>query len=563
MFKPTQKSKLREIVLVIFCIYAIYFYLNTSGIFDIPRLKTNDIFLRISRKLKSPPPIINKLTIVTIDDESYARLNQRWPWKRDTFAVFLQKLKTYNPKFICLDFVFAGTATSEEDKALSDTIKEAGNIFLPSYVSSTAEHVTPQKIFSEAAIGYGFIEKPLDKDNSIRRFFPVRLAETLTGKSEIQEPSLELTVLAKYFDMPIDNAYIQKQSLLLKSKDKEILLPIKKDMSMLINYSAFQKQFHCIPFWRIIEGKVNKEDFSDKIVIVGETGDILHDIHITPFGLMAGPIILTNTLLTLLSGDFIKELSPIVNFLIFIVLGLSTGIATHRLSLLKGLAFVITQILGFILFGIYLNFRNWQLDTFSPVLVILATYGATGLYEYICLLKEMASLQTLAITDGLTGLFAYRYFQIRLQYEFDRVHRYGGELSLIILDVDHFKNFNDTYGHESGNTVLKSISDTLRVSIRKIDILARYGGEEFCVILPHINLEGALAFSDRLREIIEQLEVKLTKDKNVHVTVSIGVASLIKDKTNSTIDLIENADKALYEAKEKGRNRVCAFQVGP
>ncbi len=154
-------------------------------------------------------------------------------------------------------------------------------------------------------------------------------------------------------------------------------------------------------------------------------------------------------------------------------------------------------------------------------------------------------------------MFVHRYFEIRLQYEFDRMQRYGGELALVMLDLDRFKDFNDTYGHESGNIALKTVAKAMRESSRKIDILARYGGEEFCAILPATRTQGALVYAEKLRKNIEDLEINVAGNKKTKITVSIGVASFIPNKTASAKQLVEYADQALYEAKRTGKNRVC------
>lgn len=162
-------------------------------------------------------------------------------------------------------------------------------------------------------------------------------------------------------------------------------------------------------------------------------------------------------------------------------------------------------------------------------------------------------IERLAITDGLTGLFNHRHFQERVKQEFYRRGRFPEPISLLLIDIDHFKKINDTYGHPVGDSVLKGVSDIIRKTIRNIDVPARYGGEEFAVILIGTDARGALKMAERLRKTVMK-RVFSAEAGNFQVTVSIGL-STHKDDSRGKEELIEEADKALYHAKRTGRNR--------
>ncbi len=168
-------------------------------------------------------------------------------------------------------------------------------------------------------------------------------------------------------------------------------------------------------------------------------------------------------------------------------------------------------------------------------------------------------VEQLSYTDAMTDLHNYRYFRMRLNEEIMRDKRTGSGLSLLILDVDYFKNFNDTLGHQAGDRVLKQLSDILKETVRENDIVARYGGEEFAVILPSVDKKGAMILAERLRVNIEQAKFDGEEvQPGKRVTVSIGEASLL-DSEMEADTLIKHADLALYAAKESGRNKVVAF----
>jgi len=160
-------------------------------------------------------------------------------------------------------------------------------------------------------------------------------------------------------------------------------------------------------------------------------------------------------------------------------------------------------------------------------------------------------------TDNLTGLFNRRVFEENLTIEFRRALRYQRDLSLLLLDIDHFKKVNDTWGHQQGDAVLEAIGGLLKGSFRDLDSVCRYGGEELCAILPETVGEAARSKAEYLRRKIEELEVPLCTDatKSMKITVSIGVAYVSKT-TLSEDQLLREADQALYECKSSGRNRV-------
>lgn len=163
----------------------------------------------------------------------------------------------------------------------------------------------------------------------------------------------------------------------------------------------------------------------------------------------------------------------------------------------------------------------------------------------------------LSLTDALTGLYNRRHFDNMIEREFLRSKRYGGNLSLAIIDIDFFKKINDTYGHLCGDYVLKETAYLIMDNFRKTDMVFRYGGEEFVVILTETSLEQSLIPMERLRKTIENYEFKY-ENNLIKVTISAGVAFNSSETVN---EFLNNADKALYEAKTSGRNRVVLSEV--
>lgn len=202
------------------------------------------------------------------------------------------------------------------------------------------------------------------------------------------------------------------------------------------------------------------------------------------------------------------------------------------------------------------------LDDFKPrtfdrqrleLLSILSSFAALAIHNA----RLHKKTKLMAITDYLTGLYNHRYFQQILTQELGRARRYQKMLSLIILDIDNFKTFNDRFGHAVGDKVLIAIGEIVSRSLRKVDYAFRYGGEEFVILLPETSLENAVLTADRLREnIAEEAVNSIPETSEIRITVSAGVACYPENGT-SREDLFALMDSYLYKAKSMGKNRVC------
>lgn len=179
------------------------------------------------------------------------------------------------------------------------------------------------------------------------------------------------------------------------------------------------------------------------------------------------------------------------------------------------------------------------------------------LQSYTEIIEKMnKEMEQLAITDELTSLYNYRYFQITLDKELKK-NKFS-VVSLFMLDIDHFKIFNDKYGHLMGNRMLSEIARVLRENVRGVDTVVRYGGEEFAVVFPGMDSHELVQLAERIRKNIEETYIKTGTGEPIFVTVSIGIASYPRDAQTKS-ELISHADFALYDAKQGGRNQVCVY----
>jgi diguanylate cyclase (GGDEF)-like protein len=246
-----------------------------------------------------------------------------------------------------------------------------------------------------------------------------------------------------------------------------------------------------------------------------------------------------------------------------IITELETGTIKNRLILLR--IMICVFIIGYIGYWVFLP-HDPGIDSLivSAVFFFAASFVIAVCWlmlQTVRHLKRVATLEKENITDPLLGIFNRRYLVQRLEEESARSQRYKLPLSILMLDIDHFKQINDKYGHASGDFVLSRIGQILQAQVRKSDLAARYGGDEIVLLLPNTEEKEAFTTAERIRQAIEQTAFKniTTRNDTIHCTVSAGV-SAFKD-TNSGTDLLHKVDIALYQAKQIGRNRVVIYQA--
>lgn len=200
--------------------------------------------------------------------------------------------------------------------------------------------------------------------------------------------------------------------------------------------------------------------------------------------------------------------------------------------------------------ALFIKTRSKPVITYIPYFVKLLS---------LCLerIKLYDKLQEISIHDSLTKVYNRRYFMRRYLEEFERAKKFNFNLSFLMIDIDHFKKINDTYGHLVGDAVLREVANLIKENIREIDFLARFGGEEFSAILPETDKAGAIMMAERISSRVSRRRIQVF-DETLNTTISIGVAAFPQNTIHSDV-LIEISDKALYKAKVSGRNRVCWF----
>ena len=259
----------------------------------------------------------------------------------------------------------------------------------------------------------------------------------------------------------------------------------------------------------------------------------------------------------LLDNNFIIKTDKAVTIFSGIILALLIGFCVMRIASAFTASFASVSIYFLHLLASYyaMKYFNIWLEVIYPLILSLLAFISAFIVKYLIKSRDFEQQYKLATTDGLTDLYNHRYFQEQMLMAVENSKRYGTEFSLIILDIDFFKKFNDTFGHQAGDAVLRQVAHTLKKNVRATDIVCRYGGEEMSIILPNTPKDEAYTTAQKICERVASNKIKLSNDKESNVTISLGVATFPHDGSTPS-EIIDCADKRLYNAKHNGRNQV-------
>lgn len=550
-------------ILSLFLVYA--FLVEKNNLFHLLYLKNIDFFLRYRYNQGAPPSAINEILIIDVETETIKRLQQRWPISRGIHAALLKAIFTPSAKPLAagFDLMFSGpSAQPEADISLANAFKNSENVIIVSSFEAGGRLRLPEKLFVDSVKGVGFIDYPRDRDILIRRAYAFKRM-----KGEILELPFVLKVFALVKNLNLKQAfYAQKDNLLkipaLEPSQKGFTIPLIAGKKVFwINYLAKMGDFEVVPLWKVLASPDPAAICKDKIILVGSSAEIFHDNHPTPLGIMPGVAINANLLLSLLSGRFLNNLPPVLNFLILFSAACGIALFNYYKNAVKSLVLSVILLLSAFYASIFLIRKDMIFDFFGFSLIVIISLISTSAYKYFSIVIENMHLKKLAVSDGLTGLYVFRYFKVKLTSEVKTALETGKDLSLVIFDIDHFKNFNDTYGHNTGNEILKNFALILKRGSRHTDTVARFGGEEFVAILPASNLAGAAKYAEKIRKMAEDFTYP-SGDKVLRFTVSAGVSTLSNLAKKTAEELTSAADRALYRAKKSGRNRVAIEESG-
>ncbi len=535
----------------------------------------------------------NDIVIIAVDDPSYEYITENfgtWPVPRSFWAKLIKGLEKANPKFIAFDLLFTKRLDTPDkgDLELIEAVKNNKNVYLSMNFDNYPPQIRkppilPQRLGFDIKNGdviknspylhfsncrnamdellkvtsnFGFINVTRDEDGIIRYIAPIFYY------NGAYYPNLTTLIALKYLNIQPESIYVDKNNnLVLDNKHK---IPLNPDGRAIFNWYGKEGTYEHISLWEV-DDAINRGDteylkqkFENKIIYIGTTVTALADIKSTPVSFMYPGVETHATFLNnILDNNFIKHLSFKADLIISVLICFLIGYCVLKFesvpySLLCVIQLIIIYLIITVLAMTFFNlWLGIVLPVYSATLILIVSYIAKYLFKS----RDYEHTYKLAVTDGLTELYNHRYFQEQMIMNVGSVARYGGSFSLILIDIDFFKKFNDTHGHQSGDAVLRQVAQTIKKNIRTSDIPCRYGGEEMSIILTNTKKEDAITTAKKVWSAIRERKFELADGSWANVTISVGVASM-PDNGKTPQELIEFADKCLYKAKQNGRDRV-------
>lgn len=534
----------------------------------------------------------NDIVIVAIDDASYEYILEKygeWPLDRTIYAKLTDYIESQSPKSIAFDLMFVKSIKSNEnsDKALIDIFKKYDNVYTAMNLDNQeADLRTPVTLPEKLAVNLKNNSKKIDTkyyeftncrgilDGILDATKNIGMINVLRGDDGVlRQMPLFLNYDGKYypqlaFKIALNSLGLKDKKDFVINKKGELILgdkkiPVNKDGSVTLNWYGSNGTYEHISLYKLLkamEGDKNyKFDFKDKIVYFGATVSSLSDIKTVPVDkVYPGVEVQTTYVNNLLDNNLIKKTTPAVNIALTLALVLLTVIivlAIDSMPVIIGLT--VTLYFAHVIMSYYMMiYHNLWVEIVSPITFTVLAFILTVIVKYLIKSRDFDKQYKLATTDGLTELYNHRYFQEQMQMFCANAKRYEGVFSLIILDIDFFKKFNDNFGHQSGDAVLRQVAFVLKKNVRATDIVCRYGGEEMSIILPNAKEDEAVSIAQKLCDIVSTQKFKLSNNRESNVTISLGVATYGQTDGTEPSKIIESADKRLYNAKNNGRNRV-------
>ena len=562
---------------------------NLTSFVDTVENRTFDLrqSILINEGAKKPS---EDIVIVAIDDATYEYILDNygeWPLPRDTYAKVINYLEQQSPRSIVFDLMFVKSIKSSNgaDEMLINSFQKYNNIFTSMNFDNQSEDLRippelPDKLslniqnnsktdFSQLTFSncrkilQGIIDATSNigiinvsrSDDGILRKMPL----VVKYKDKFY-PQLALKVGLNYLGETQQTFTIDKHSD-LHIGDRRIYLD--KDGSAILNWYGPAGTYTYIPMYQLIKA-VNGEkteldyDFSNKIVYFGTTAASLFDIKTVPTGkIYPGVEVQATYVNNILDNNFIKKVDRGYTIVLSLLLALLiASVVTRVNSAFAASMMSLSTYFVYILIAYYaMRFENLWLELIYPLIFSIAAFTLAYIVKYLIKSRDFEQQYMLATTDGLTELYNHRYFQEQIRMQVEQSKRYSNNFSLIIIDIDFFKKFNDTFGHQSGDAVLRQVAQTLKKNVRATDIVCRYGGEEMSIILPNTTKDEAFATAQKICNRVAEKTFKLTGNNETHVTISLGVSTFPFDGDTAP-KIIEAADKKLYNAKNNGRNQV-------
>ena len=517
-----------------------------------------------------------RIVVVEIQESDISELGE-WPLSDGVLAELLTTISQQQPRVIGLDLyrdLKHGDLVGQTE--LATVFRNTTNLI--GVKKAQGEIVKPPPILAEMG-QVAIADLVGDRDGKIRRAL-------ISAEFDNDEIVLSLGAITSLMYLEPENVLLEDDPETSAGKvlGKAKISPLKSNTGAyidaevsgyqtLLNYRGTKDSFIHTSLTKVLQDKIPQDMFRDRLVLIGSTASSTNDLFYTPYNRNSasaqtpGVYIHANIASQMIASalDERKMLSGVAEtkewlwILAWSYAGSSLSLVLFQVDLLQQdiLNSIKLRVIGIvvpvsILFAssYWLFLSGWWLPTIAPLLALIAAnLSVTGYYHQ--------NQKRIAFTDGLTKIANRRFFDRYLEHHWSKSQREKKDLALILCDVDFFQIYNDTYGHQQGDTCLQKVALALRSSVRASDLAARYGGEEFVIVLPDSNAKTALLVADRIRSQLKAMTIPHEGSKaSQYVSMSMGIASLYNDSVISQEELLYAASTALDRAKEEGDRAV-------
>lgn len=518
-----------------------------------------------------------RVVVIAIDESSLRQLGY-FPWHRKIYTQLLEIINQSQPNVVAFDIIFSDPSqNSQDDQLLAKAIEKHGKVILARAWDYEQEKWLPLDQFTQEALITAHILRENDPDGITRKVHPQVCGKggKLMRKNGEDVISLSLPQLCQTDNLIADQIPENAGSEVFPALGIAALeaystfadIPQLPNLEhpLWLNWISKIEKMPRYSLVDVIQGRITKDKLQNKIILVGVTALGL-DGTSTPFDSQTsvGSIIIHATLINnILNQNSLRFLTSGIWIIFLLLLGPVLSYCLTNWSNIHQLIIVLSVYFIWLIFSLLMLKLNYWLPVVAGLVLIIITMIMVILYDHFRLKLENKNLYLLAIYDGLTKIHNRRSFDEYLQQEWRRMAREKLPISLILLDVDFFKKYNDTYGHQEGDNCLQKVAQTLTKAVqRPSDLAARYGGEEFVIILPNTNLLGAEMVAANIRQQIKNLAiVHSASSVSDYVTISMGIAVIIPSYNLPPTTLVKAADEALYQSKQLGRDRFTTIHL--
>ncbi len=553
--------------LIVLSVLGLVFLLHEFSVLQRFELVTYDYRCLLRGSRPSQPEIV----IIEISDDSIAAIG-RWPWDRDWHASLIKILKKLEARAVIFDVIFSEKSSAEKDAVLVDAIKSAQNVYLAQVVEDRPSQGRVELLeslpeFRNNAKGNGHINLYPDEDGVMRR---IPLFMQVNGQ---KVPQLSFAAVMDYYELKASEILYKKDSMILPIKGGALTVPMDPKGNMILNWAGrwheTYKHYSYIDVIRsyalVQAGKkpiIPLDSLRGKFCFIGTTASGLFDIRPMPLQPLYPAVGVNLTILnSMLEKKFIHQSSPLQDRIIFLIIAISLFFIASSPIYFRNALLTMLLLLGYwFLAALAFIFLGWWVTLIYPTVLVTAIYFGLTLYNQLSVAIERARLLKMATRDSLTGLYNIGQFKLLLKAELTTLAIRSNQrvMSILMSDADDFKRTNDTYGHQTGDQVLRELANVIKTTCRALDVAARYGGEEFIVMLPGASELDAEKIAEKIRLALSQKMFHHEKG-DFSTTISIGVTQARAGEMDIQ-SLVERADKALYEAKHSGKNKVIVYR---